>query len=125
MLISHRGRVTAIARKPTSINPAIILSVEVFLYRYVEYNMLLLLAKQHNLMQENFYHIMHTTIYPYLKAFSVIYKSSLSNKRSGKIKINLLDERKYNVLSIEEIPYKSIEPSNCFLHNEIKLKITC
>lgn len=88
--------------------------------------MLLLLAKQHSLMKENFYHIMHTTIYHYLKAFSIIYKSSLSsNKRSGKIEINLLDERKYNVLSIEEIPYTSIEPGNCFLHNEIKLMITC
>jgi len=88
--------------------------------------MLLLLAKQRSLIQEIFYHIMHTTIYHYLKAFSDIFKSSFSfsNKRSGKIKINLLDERISNVLSIEEIPDESIEPCQCFLHNEIKLKIT-
>lgn len=42
---------------------------------------------------------------------------------SGKLKIDLLDEREYNVLSIKEIPYKSIEPCDCILYKAVKLKV--
>jgi len=44
---------------------------------------------------------------------------SLSNEEVRKDK----HERKYNELSIELIPYKSIELWDCFLHDAIKLEI--